>query len=95
MRMIRTLVTVSTDLSAIPQPIFSVPSFYGAHGYAPYLESMSAIFFAAGPDIRHGVLSVVHNIDVAPTILELLGVPPAETVKGDPLPVRKFSPVIE
>jgi arylsulfatase A-like enzyme len=78
-----------------PQPIFSVPSFYGAHGYASHLESMSAIFFAAGPDIYHGVLPVVHNIDVAPTILELLGVPPAETVKGDPLPVRKPLPVIE
>ena len=53
---------------------FSVPNFYGAHGYDPQLRNMSAIFFAAGPDIRSGSLTHVHNIDVAPTVAQILGV---------------------
>jgi predicted AlkP superfamily pyrophosphatase or phosphodiesterase len=63
-------------------PIFSVPNFYGAHGYDPKLPEMSAIFYAAGPDIGHGNLDQVRNIDVAPTISHLLGVQPAATVQG-------------
>jgi predicted AlkP superfamily pyrophosphatase or phosphodiesterase len=63
-------------------PIFSIPNFYGAHGYDPKLPEMSAIFYAAGPDIGHGTLNKVRNIDVAPTISHLLGVQPAATVQG-------------
>jgi predicted AlkP superfamily pyrophosphatase or phosphodiesterase len=65
--------------------VLSVPNFYGAHGYDPNLKDMSAIFFAAGPDIAHGTVAQVHNIDVAPTISKLLGVEPAATVQGQPL----------
>jgi arylsulfatase A-like enzyme len=43
---------------------------------------MSAILFAAGPDIRPGKAKVVHNIDIAPTIDRLLGVKPDSTVQG-------------
>jgi len=67
-------------------PILSVPNFYGAHGYDPQLLDMSAIFFAAGPDIRPGVLNAVRNIDIAPTVEKLLGVTPASTVQGRALP---------
>ncbi|HCF30105.1 MAG TPA: phosphodiesterase, partial [Cyanobacteria bacterium UBA11049] len=63
-------------------PFFSVPNFYGAHGYDPTLPEMSAIFYAAGPDIGRGTISQVRNIDIAPTILQLLGVDAAETVEG-------------
>jgi predicted AlkP superfamily pyrophosphatase or phosphodiesterase len=70
-------------------PVFSVPNFYGAHGYDPEQRSMSAIFIAAGPDIRRSRLDKVRNIDVAPTILDLLGVQPAATVDGQVLPVIK------
>ncbi len=63
-------------------PFFSVPNFYGAHGFDPTLPEMSAIFYAAGPDIGRGTLNQVRNIDVAPTILQLFGVEPAETVEG-------------
>jgi predicted AlkP superfamily pyrophosphatase or phosphodiesterase len=65
-----------------PLPLLAVPNFYGAHGYDPQLFRMSAIFFAAGPDIGHRTLPRVRNIDVAPTIARLLGVPPALTVHG-------------
>jgi predicted AlkP superfamily pyrophosphatase or phosphodiesterase len=63
--------------------VFSAPNFYGAHGHDSSLPSMSASFLAAGPDIKRGkTVSLVHNIDVAPTIMRLLGVEPAETVDG-------------
>jgi predicted AlkP superfamily pyrophosphatase or phosphodiesterase len=56
--------------------VFSVPNFYGSHGHDAELKSMSAIFMVAGPRIRH------HNIDVAPTIMHLLGVGPGPDVDG-------------
>jgi hypothetical protein len=49
---------------------------------------MSAIFYAAGPNIRQFPVSVlrrVRNIDVAPTILKILKVKPDETVQGTAL----------
>lgn len=63
-------------------PVLSVANFYGAHGYDAAIPNMSAIFYAAGPDIRRGTLTQVRNIDVAPTISRLLGVNPAPTVEG-------------
>lgn len=69
-------------------PIFSVPNFYGAHGYDPTLPEMSAIFYAAGPDIARGTISQVRNIDIAPTILQILGVKPAQTVEGKEIKLR-------
>src|SRR5262249_47516046 len=63
-------------------PILSVPNFYGAHGYDPARPEMSAIFFAARPAVDHGVLPVVHNIDIAPTIDHLFNLAPASTVQG-------------
>jgi predicted AlkP superfamily pyrophosphatase or phosphodiesterase len=59
--------------------VFSVPNFYGAHGHDPELRSMSASFLAAGPQIRqHTSVDRMRNIDVAPTILHLLGVRPGK-----------------
>lgn len=63
-------------------PLLSVPNFYGAHGYDPRLVEMSAIFYAAGPDVCRHHLEVVRNIDIAPTILDILHVRPAATVQG-------------
>lgn len=64
-------------------PVYSLPNFYGAHGYNPEIRQMSATFIAAGPDFRDGVeLRRVRNIDVAPTILEILDVEPSPTVDG-------------
>ena len=64
-------------------PVLTVPNFFGAHGYDPNLPNMSAIFYAAGPDLERGILDKVHNIDIAPTILHLLNVEPASTVQGE------------
>jgi hypothetical protein len=64
-------------------PVYSVPNFYGAHGHTSTLPSMSATFMAAGPDIKpNKKLPLVHNINVAPTILDILGVVPASTTDG-------------
>jgi hypothetical protein len=64
-------------------PVLSLPNFYGAHGYDPSLAHMSAILYAAGPDIRrHKRLESVRNVDVAPTIARILGVKPDPTVEG-------------
>lgn len=68
--------------------VLSVPNFYGTHGYDPTQSRMSAIFFAAGPDIGRGTLPLVRNIDVTPTINQLLGVQSASTVQGRPLNLR-------
>lgn len=71
------------DRPASDATVFSVPNFYGAHGYDPALLSMSASFLAAGPSFRRGAtVGQVSNIDVAPTIMRILGVCPAATVDG-------------
>jgi predicted AlkP superfamily pyrophosphatase or phosphodiesterase len=63
--------------------VFSVPNFYGSHGHDAELKSMSATFMAAGPRIRHHtIVERVRNIDVAPTIMHLLGVRPGPDVDG-------------
>jgi predicted AlkP superfamily phosphohydrolase/phosphomutase len=63
--------------------MFSVPNFYGVHGHNSSLASMSATFLAAGPRIeKHKTIAQVRNIDVAPTIMHLLGVAPGEDVNG-------------
>jgi hypothetical protein len=67
---------------ASTMPILSVPNFYGAHGYDPLRSSMSAIFYAAGPDVGIRILPHVRDVDIAPTITHILGVPPALTVHG-------------
>jgi len=67
--------------------VYSVPNFYGAHGHNSNLQSMSAIFYAAGPSLKQGrKVDVLHNIDVAPTVLDILEVAPAPTVDGEVIP---------
>jgi predicted AlkP superfamily pyrophosphatase or phosphodiesterase len=57
--------------------MLSMPNFYGAHGHDPELPVMSATFIAAGPRIQGGaVIPRMHNVDVAPTIMQILGVRP-------------------
>jgi predicted AlkP superfamily pyrophosphatase or phosphodiesterase len=72
-----------TRLGDTSSSFFSVPNFYGAHGYDSEIPKLSAIFYAAGPDIsRRGSVGTIHNIDIAPTINSLLRVPSAKTVQG-------------
>jgi predicted AlkP superfamily pyrophosphatase or phosphodiesterase len=64
--------------------MLSMPNFYGAHGHDPELPEMSAIFIADGPQIREATIRRMHNIDVAPTIMQILGVTPHQ-VDGEVL----------
>jgi hypothetical protein len=67
--------------------VYSVPNFYGAHGHDSRLRSMSAIFYAAGPSLKQGrTLDRIRTIDIAPTVMEILGVRPAPTVDGRVIP---------
>lgn len=62
-----------------------VPSPVGAgnHGFFPHRRSMHAIFYAWGAGIAHGrQIGPVTQIDVAPTISRLLGIPTPPTVTG-------------
>lgn len=58
----------------------------GFHGYAPAQPSMGALFVAAGPSVSPGTrLSEVRAIDVAPTILSLLGLRIPSWMEGAPI----------
>ncbi|NUN63967.1 phytase [Pseudanabaena biceps] len=83
----------ATGIDAVQSTaVFSVPNFYGAHGYDPTLPDMKAIFYAAGPDVSQQSLGNVNNIDVTPTIEKILGVTPAATVNGTALTLNSILP---
>ncbi len=64
----------------------SLGALNGSHGYRPGDASMQAMICAAGRGVRPGVvLRGAGSIDVAPTILSLLGVPIPPWVEGRPL----------
>ena len=49
----------------------------GAHGFDPYDPAMAAVFVAAGPAFKPGVvLPVFDNVDVYPLLARLIGVTP-------------------
>jgi hypothetical protein len=58
----------------------------GAHGYRPELPAMGGIFFALGRGVDPGTrLGTVHAVDVAPTVLSLLGQPVPSWMTGRPV----------
>lgn len=76
----------SGDTDPAVRAIFTVPNFYGAHGHNSELPSMSAILYASGPSLKQRrKLRTVSNLDIAPTVLDILGVAPADTVDGEVL----------
>jgi arylsulfatase A-like enzyme len=85
---VQTPVVIRQGDPVVGNPVLSVANFYGAHGYDPTISNMSAIFFAAGPDIGRGTLRQIQTVDVAPTILKLFGVEAPGTVDGKALAVR-------
>ncbi len=57
----------------------------GSHGHRPDHPSMRGICVAWGAEVPLGELGVVRALDVAPTVLTLLGITPPEWMEGRPL----------
>ena len=61
----------------------SLAPLRGCHGYRPEVSGMGALFVAAGRGVRPGTrLGEVRALDVAPTVLALLGAPAPEWMEG-------------
>ncbi|MFA5990011.1 MAG: ectonucleotide pyrophosphatase/phosphodiesterase [Sphingomonas sp.] len=61
----------------------------GAHGYDGASPEMAALFIANGPAIAaHGPLPAFDNVDVAPLVRHLLGLPPGTGLDGNDAPFR-------
>ncbi len=62
------------------------PAMYGAHGYLPQEPAMGALLLAVGRGAPAGAeLGEVRSIDVAPTVLRLLGLAVPDTMEGQPI----------
>ena len=58
----------------------------GSHGYRPEVSEMGGLFLALGRGARPGTkLGEVRAVDVAPTILALLGLSVPEWMEGTPI----------
>ncbi len=61
----------------------SAATLRGSHGYHPELPAMQGMFAAAGRGVGTGHrLDAPHCLDIAPTVLALLGVPTPEGFEG-------------
>ncbi|MBN8815423.1 MAG: alkaline phosphatase family protein [Sphingomonas sp.] len=61
----------------------------GAHGYDNFAPDMLALFIASGPAIRPlGKLATFDNVDIAPLLRDLLGLPAGQNLDGDDAPFR-------
>jgi predicted AlkP superfamily pyrophosphatase or phosphodiesterase len=61
---------------------FQPSTFFGQHGHDPRLPEMKAIFYAAGPNFKRRTLKDIDNVDIAPTVAELLGINPPKDSQG-------------
>ena len=66
-------------------PLTSALAYGGTHGYAPTQPSMYGIFLAAGPDIKPSPPFATRLIDIAPTIIKVLGLDPMPGIDGLPM----------
>ncbi|MEO5494674.1 MAG: nucleotide pyrophosphatase/phosphodiesterase family protein [Sphingomonas sp.] len=61
----------------------------GAHGYDNFAPDMLALFLASGSAIKPlGKLSTFDNVDIAPLLRDLLGLPAGQNLDGDDAPFR-------
>jgi len=62
----------------------------GSHGYDNDAPEMRALFIASGPAIRAlGTIPTFDNVDVAPLLRDLIGLPPGQGLDGDDAPFRE------
>jgi predicted AlkP superfamily pyrophosphatase or phosphodiesterase len=78
-------VVVLAPIGIAIQSAGSTP-MYGAHGYRPEESWMGALFLAVGRGAQPGAeLGELRSLDVAPTILQLLGLEVPDTMQGRPI----------
>jgi 2',3'-cyclic-nucleotide 2'-phosphodiesterase (5'-nucleotidase family) len=71
-----------------PGQLVAPSQFFGQHGYLPELVdlknniNMHSTFIAAGPGIGKGQVGDVRQIDLAPTIAYLMGIPGPQNARG-------------
>ena len=75
--------------AATPNQVIALSHFFGQHGYEPNLVdlanniNMHATFIASGPGIRkQAPVAGVRQIDLAPTISFLMGIPGPQNARG-------------
>ena len=61
----------------------------GMHGYSPQLPDMRGIFYAIGAEIEHKELGPVHQIDLAPTIADILGIKDTDHMQGTTISLKE------
>ena len=61
----------------------------GMHGYSPQLPDMRGIFYAIGAEIEHKELGPVHQIDLAPTIADILGIKDTDHMQGKTISLKE------
>lgn len=62
----------------------------GNHGYDNMAPEMEALFIANGPAIKPlGRIASFDNVDIAPLVRDLIGLPPGRDLDGDDTPFRK------
>ncbi len=76
-------------LALTREPPADHPPSGGAHGYDTAAPEMAALFIASGPGIKPGgTLPSFDNVDVAPLLRDLIGLPPATGIDGNDAPFR-------
>ena len=61
----------------------------GAHGFNPDLPDMGGIFFAMERGIKAGKkINDVHQLDIAPTVADILGIDAPAEKKHGPVSLR-------
>jgi predicted AlkP superfamily pyrophosphatase or phosphodiesterase len=61
----------------------------GTHGYDNDAPEMRALFMASGPAIKPlGKIATFDNVDIAPLLRDLIGLPAGTGLDGDDVPFR-------
>ena len=68
--------------TAAPNMFSSYGQPKGMHGYRPETPDMWGIFYAIGAAIEHKELGPVHQVDLAPTIADILGITDTDHMQG-------------
>lgn len=63
----------------------------GMHGYSPQLSDMKGIFYAIGAAVEPQALGPVHQIDLAPTIANILGIKDTDHMQGKAIALKDES----